>query len=336
MNKVLLYCILSFLIVKVINEACSTQGENSSIKDFECKELTVADDENICVKGESGCEETKRCEYQGTKDTCSEYPTSNGYKCYKTTEGSCDKQQVECGDETDTDVDNNYCQKLKVDDGYKCIKGSEKCEPEQIMCGAEGDGNGSSELCGLLKVNDAEHQVCVKHETQTKCIIAENCEEVKVDATVEICAKLSVDSGKKCLKEGFACVAKTICNEAAGTSDDDCKDFWVSDSNSKKCAKKEGEDKCEEVSKAEEEQPTPNTPATEAQPTQQQTPNPTPTPTSEASQNTQSQNTQPTQNSQTTSSDTASSTTKATKSSNLSSADGIKMSLMILIIMFIL
>ena len=331
MNKVLLYCVLSFLIVKVINEACSEYSENSSMKDFECKELAVENDENICVKGESGCKEEKRCENQGTQETCSQYPTSNGYKCIKTTEGTCDKEQVECGQETDTGVNDNYCQKLKVDDGYKCIKGSEKCEPEQIMCGAEGDGNGSSELCGLLKVNDAEHQVCVKHETQTKCIIAENCEEVKVDATDLICAKLSVDSGKKCLKEGVACVAKTICNGAAGTSDDVCQNFWVTDSNSKRCAKKDGEDLCEEVAKAEEEQPTPNTPATEAQPTQQQTPNPTPTPTSEASQNTQT-----TQNSQTTSSDTASSTTKATKSSNLSSADGIKISLMILIIMFIL
>ena len=130
-----------------------------------------------------------------------------------------------------------------------------------------------------------------------------------------------------------ACVAKTICNGAAGTSDDDCQNFWVTDSDTKKCIKKSEENKCEEVQKAEEEQPnpTPNTPATEAQPTQQQTPNPTPTPASEASQNTQT-----TQNSQTTSSDTASSTTKSTKSSNLSSADGIKMSLMILIIMFIL
>ena len=301
MNKVLLYFVLSILIVKVFNDDCSSKNGVENIEDSECRQLGITEgnpsEQYICIKNtdtpeSTGCKEEKLCQYQGEKDDCSGYPTAIG---------------------------------------YKCIRNEGNCEAEQIICGEEGAGKGSSDLCPLLKVDDEEHKACVKHETEAKCIIAENCEEVKVDATDEICAKLSVDSGKKCLTEGFACVAKTICNGAAGASDDDCKDFWVSDSNSKKCAKKEGEDKCEEVSKAEEEQPTPNTPATEAQPTQQQTPNPTPTPTSEASQNTQT-----TQNSQTTSSDTASSTTKATKSSNLSSADGIKMSLMILIIMFIL
>ena len=288
-----------------------------------------------CIKNEGICKaEQIICGEETDNDVndnyCQKLKVDDGFQCIK---GStkCESKQINCGEETDNDVNDEYCQKLKVDDGYECIKGSTKCESKQINCGEEGAGKGSSDLCPLLKVDDEENKACVKHETETRCIIATICEDVKVDATDEICAKLSVDSGKKCLKEGFACVAKTICNEAAGTSDDDCKDFWVSDSNSKKCAKKEGEDKCEEVAKAEEEQPTPNTPATEAQPTQQQTPNPTPTPASEASQNTQT-----TQNSQTTSSDTASSTTKATKSSNLSSADGIKMSLMILIIMFIL
>ena len=318
MNKLFLYFVFSILIVKGFNKLCSEESENSDIDPSECKKLEVQDSQNICIKGDSGCEEQKSCDsYEGQTD-CSGYPTLDGFECIKNDENNCEKQQINCGQ--------------------------------------EGDGNGSSYLCKLLKVDDDEHTACVKDETDAKCIVATNCEHVKVDATDDICEKLSVENGKKCLKEGVACVAKTICNGATGTSDDDCKDFWVSDSNSNKCAKKEGEDKCEEVSKAEEEQPTPNTQATEAQPTQQQTPNPTPntqateaqptqqqtpnptpTPTSEASQNTQAtQNTQTTQNSQTTSSDTTSSTTQATKSSNLSSADGIKMSLMILIIMFIL
>ena len=307
MNKVLLYFVLSILIVKVFNDDCSSKNGVENIEDSECRQLGITEgnpsEQYICIKNtdtpeSTGCKEEKLCQYQGEKDDCSGYPTAIG---------------------------------------YKCIRNEGNCEAEQIICGEEGAGKGSSDLCPLLKVDDEEHKACVKHETEERCIVATNCVDVKVDATDEICAKLSVDSGKKCLKEGVACVAKTICNEAAGASDDDCKDFWVSDSNSKKCAKKKGEELCEEVSKAEEEQPTPNTQATEAQPTQQQTPNPTPTPTSEASQNTQAtQNTQTTQNSQTTSSDTTSSTTQATKSSNLSSADGIKMSLMILIIMFIL
>jgi len=363
MNKVLLYFVLSILIVKVFNEACSSKEGEENIEDSECRQLSITEGnpsvQYICIKNteSSGCKEEKLCQFQEGQENCSGYPTEIGYKCikngekceaeqiicgeetdndvndeycqklkvddgYKCIKGStkCESKQINCGEETDNDVNDEYCQKLKVDDGYKCIKGSTKCESKQINCGEEGAGKGSSDLCPLLKVDDEEHKACVKHETEARCIVATNCVDVKVDATDEICAKLSVDSGKKCLKVGVACVAKTICNGAAGTSDDECKDFWVSDSNSKKCAKKEGEDKCEEVSKAEEEQPT-----------QQQTPNPTPTPASEASQNTQT-----TQNSQTTSSDTTSSTTQATKSSNLSSADGIKMSLMILIIMFIL
>lgn len=303
MNKLFLYFVLSILIVKGFNKLCSEESGNSDIDPSECKKLEVADSQNICIKGDSGCEEQKSCEHYTNQDEndCSNYPTLDGYECIKNDDNNCEKQQINCGQ--------------------------------------EGDGNGSSYLCRLLKVNDDEHTACVKDEIDPKCIVATNCQDVKLDATDEICEKLHVEDGKKCLKEGDTCVVKTICDGAAGTSDDDCQNFWVTDSNSKRCAKKDGDDICEEVSKTEENQPnpTPNTQATEAQPTQQQTPNPTPTPTSEASQNTQAtQNTQTTQNSQTTSSDTTSSTTKATKSSNLSSADRIKMSLMVLIIMFIL
>ena len=147
-----------------------------------------------------------------------------------------------------------YCPLLKVNEGYSCIKGSEKCEPVQIVCGSEESGKASTNYCPLLKVTDSTKQACVKDGKEEKCILASNCEDVEIGATDIICAKFTFsDKSQKCVKEGDACKAKTICEEGVGESNEQCAKYYVSDITEKKCVKKTNENKCEEVNKTEEE-----------------------------------------------------------------------------------
>ena len=142
----------------------------------------------------------------------------------------CEEIQIVCGSEESGKSSEAYCPLLKVNEGYSCIKGSEKCEPVQIVCGSEESGKASTNYCPLLKVTDSTKQACVKDGKEEKCILASNCEDVEIGATDIICAKFTFsDKSQKCVKEGDACKAKTICEEGVGESNEQCAKYYVSD-----------------------------------------------------------------------------------------------------------
>jgi len=170
-----------------------------------------------------GCDEKTLCEKvktlaEGGQDICSNYPAeSDAYKCE---------------DKTPPDA-------------------SQPCKQTQINCLANDliQEKISAEYCPKLKVNTEGKKACVKHETEKKCIEISNCNEAKIGATDEICGSLVVSDSqkKKCIKEGNACVEKTLCNGAEGANDEACKTYYVSDSTTKKCVKKSNSNTCEEV-----------------------------------------------------------------------------------------
>ena len=255
MNKTLIYFLLVISLNTIIStDACNTKAEDNKITDIECRKLTVTKPEtDLCVLKEGvGCEEKAICEYES--EQCS--VKVEGYKCTAGEENSCTPSKITCGQEEEGKSSENYCQLLDVEEGNECkFIAGQKCTPTQIICGKEEAGKASPTYCNLLKVEDGNTQACVKDGDNDKCIQASKCEDVTKGATKTICEKLAVKtSGKeKCIVEKDACTIKTICNGAAGTSDNDCKDFYVSDSATKKCVKKSGEDICEEIQKSEDE-----------------------------------------------------------------------------------
>ena len=220
MNKALIYFILFILINVIFSADCNSQVSNSTITDSECRLLTVTDSK-ICIKGTDGCVDKTLClkvETLEDPDTCSNYPAdSDAYKC-----------------EVETQED-----------------ASKPCKQTQINCLAEDllEEKISAEYCPKLKVNTEGKKACVKHDTDKKCIEISNCNEAKVGATDDICGSLVVSDSqkKKCIKEGNACVEKTLCNGAEGANDEACKTYYVSDSTTKKCVKKSNSNTCEEV-----------------------------------------------------------------------------------------
>ena len=259
MNKTLIYFLLVISLNTIIStDACSTKEEDNEITDIECRKLTVTNSgTDLCVLKEGGgCEEKAICEYE--TDHCS--VKVEGYKCTAGEGNSCTPSKITCGQEEDGKSSNAYCKLLDVEEGNECkFIAGQKCTPTQIECGQQEKGKASPTYCNLLKVEDKTTQACVKDGDKDQCIQASNCDQVTIGATNTICEKLAVTKpGKeKCIVEGDACSIKTICNGAAGTSDNDCKDFYVSDSVTKKCVKKSGEDICEEIQKSEDEIKTP-------------------------------------------------------------------------------
>ena len=255
MNKTLIYFLLVISLNTIIStDACSTKEEDNEITDIECRKLTVTNSEtDLCVlKKGVGCQEKKICEYE--TDHCS--VKVEGYKCTAGEENSCTPSKITCGQEEDGKSSEDYCQLLDVEEGKECkFIAGQKCTPTQIECGQQEKGKASPTYCNLLKVEDKTTQACVKDGDKDQCIQASNCDQVTIGATNTICEKLAVTKpGKeKCIVEGNACSIKTICNGAVGTSDNDCKDFYVTDSATKKCVKKSDKDICEEISKSEDE-----------------------------------------------------------------------------------
>ncbi len=255
MNKIILIFIFLLLIFNIVRANDCEGGEGFT--DAQCRELTIKIGDPpahyICIKGESVCEEKLKCSF-ANKDTCpNSAPEKLGYKCELNGE-ECGEIQIECGNEENGKASEDYCPRLKVNDGYSCIKGTEKCEPVQIECGNEENGKASEDYCPRLKVNDPTKQECVKDGKEEKCILASNCEDVEVGATDIICAKFTLtDISQKCVKEGDSCKVKTICEGAVGENNEQCAKFYVSDITEKKCVKKSNENKCEEVNKTEEE-----------------------------------------------------------------------------------
>ena len=297
MNKTLIYLLLVISLNTIIStDACSTKAGDSEITDIECRKLTVVSSEtDLCVlKKGVGCEEKTICEYETdhcsvkvegykctageensctpskiicgeeeegelSEDYCKLLDVEEGKEC-KFIGGKCTPTSITCGQEEDGKSSEDYCQLLDVEEGKECnyIAG-QKCTPTQIICGQQEAGKASPTYCNLLKVDDGNTQACVKDGDKDQCIQASNCRQVTIGATNTICEKLAVTKpGKeKCIVEGNACSIKTICNGAVGTSDNECKDFYVSDSATKKCVKKTDEDICEEKPKSEDEIITP-------------------------------------------------------------------------------
>ena len=254
MNKTLIYFLLVISLITIIStEACSTKENDNEMNEIKCRKLTVTNlGTHLCVLkvGGGGCEEKAICD----ETDCS--VKIEDYKCTKGEDDICTPSKITCGQEDSGKSSEDYCKLLDVEEGKECkfIEG-QKCTPTQIKCGQQEAGKASPTYCNLLKVDDENTQACVKDGDNDKCIQASKCEDVTKGATKTICEKLAVKtSGKeKCIVEKDACTIKTICNGAAGTSDNDCKDFYVSDSATKKCVKKSGEDICEEIQKSEDE-----------------------------------------------------------------------------------
>ena len=254
MNKTLIYFLLVISLNTIIStDSCSSKAAISEITEIECRKLTVTKPEtDLCVlKKGVGCEEKAICD---SETECS--VKVEGYKCTKNEDNSCTPSKITCGEEENGKSAEDYCELLDVEEGKECkYTTGQKCTPTQIICGKEEAGKASPTYCNLLKVDNGNTQACVINKDNNQCIQASKCDQVTKGATKTICEKLAVNtSGKeKCIVEKDACTIKTICNGAAGTSDNDCKDFYVSDSATKKCVKKSGEDICEEIQKSEDE-----------------------------------------------------------------------------------
>lgn len=254
MNKTLIYFLLVISLNTIIStDSCSSKAAISEITEIECRKLTVTKPEtDLCVlKKGVGCEEKAICD---SETECS--VKVEGYKCTKNEDNSCTPSKITCGEEENGKSAEDYCELLDVEEGKECkYTTGQKCTPTQIECGKEEAGKASPTYCNLLKVENENTQACVKDGDKDQCIQASNCDQVTIGATNTICEKLAVNKpGKeKCIVEGDACSIKTICNGAAGTSDNECKDLYVTDSATKKCVKKSGEDICEEISKSEDE-----------------------------------------------------------------------------------
>lgn len=223
MNKVLIFCLLSILINVIFSDICSSKDDDGDITDSDCRLLDIETgspkEDYICIKGDEGCEEKQLC-LKVVSGDCTTFPAKS---------------------------DENRCIQ-------RANKGAEDpfCEETLYQCGQQPAGKASATYCPKLKTTDLTKKVCVKKEgNNDQCIEIANCNEAKIGATDEICEKLVVSDGKKCIKEGDACVEKTLCDGAEGESDEVCKTFYVSDSTKKKCVKKKGENKCESVDKSE-------------------------------------------------------------------------------------
>ena len=254
MNKTLIYFLLVISLNTIIStDSCSSKAAISEITEIECRKLTVTKPEtDLCVlKKGVGCEEKPICD---SETECS--VKVEGYKCTKNEDNSCTPSKITCGEEEEGESKEDYCQLLEVEEGKECkyITG-QKCTPTQIECGQQEKGKASPTYCNLLKVEDKTTQACVKDGDNDKCIQVSNCRQVTIGATNTICEKLAVTKPgeEKCIVEGNACSIKTICNGAVGTSDNECKDLYVTDSATKKCVKKSDKNICEEISKSEDE-----------------------------------------------------------------------------------
>ena len=157
MNKIFVYLLLSLLLNVILTETCESKAEDAEISDDDCRKLTAADQENnICVKGASGCEEKLLCLKVESGD-CNDYPASiNINKCIRNEDTGdevtyCKDIRITCGEEKISDPDTNYCEQLFAEPGYKCVKGASQCEPEQIECGQETIENPDNLYCQKLK-----------------------------------------------------------------------------------------------------------------------------------------------------------------------------------------
>ena len=78
--------------------------------------------------------------------------------------------------------------------------------------------------------------------------VVKNCEEIKSEATDDLCKELEVSNNKVCLKAGDGCKEIQKCNSATGNDDAECKNFPV-ETKGNVCKKDtaQGSKKCKEV-----------------------------------------------------------------------------------------
>ena len=252
MNKIFVYLLLSLLFNAILTETCEEKKEDGTMSDDGCRELSTTNQEdNICVKGASGCEEKLLC-LKAVSGECNEYPASIKInKCTKNEDTGdkatfCKETLITCGEEEIADPDTNYCRQLFTEPGYKCVKGTSKCEPEQIECGQETIENPDNSYCQKLKTT--EEYICIRG-TGNKCtteLIA--CgEEDEGKSSEQLCPKLGVEEGYKCKKGTTKCEPEQIeCGreESGKASIAYCQTLKVNNPSSQACVKDETENAC--------------------------------------------------------------------------------------------
>ena len=204
--------------------------------DEECSKYPVSSankDKNGCVKDkekDQGCKEEQLCTEvaNGENIDCSKYPVTqekfNTHICKaisnptETTTKACEevaRSEINCEEATKGES-NAQCNGYKVSAANKkCIKnsgtGANPCtEKDKSECELKTTGATNDEACSSLAVEKTGEQTCIKNP-----------------------------SGENCMLVSF-------CKFGIPNSDGDCSQFALEDK-TKKCKKKEGENKCEEV-----------------------------------------------------------------------------------------
>lgn len=254
---------------------CSACSQNTqSTTDEECLKLAVDDDTTqVCIKNPSsnGCKQTDLCNKNikhVSNEICSKLSVSssniNTHVCIKSinmTEcqiflkkkyglNKDEELMIIKGDliaslneSSNSDNIENYVlfsislgAFLPLDDCYFC-KEEDLCTNVKYI--------DSDEKCRKLKtVSFNTNNQCIKNpEPNAKnCIETNNCTDIKIGATKEICANLNANNGKVCIKDqsNDSCKETDLCQEIQYINSaelDICSSFKVSDSSYMKCVK---------------------------------------------------------------------------------------------------
>ena len=238
-NKATHGCIESRNPEKACQEEKFCASVTDGTSDEQCRRYPVSYenmDKKVCIKNQNdntmGCIEKELCTTitKGDGIDCSKYPVSN------------DKMKT------------HLC---------KDVEGNEKCSEVEIDCSTAEKGE-TDEQCSYYKVSDPNKN-CVKNTDTSegakpcKEVSKNECELKTSGATDDnSCKDLAVDKADEqiCRKnpEGDNCVQLTYCEYGIGLDDYDCAKYTLKDSE-KICKKKASENKCEEVTKTDDEQP---------------------------------------------------------------------------------
>ena len=238
-NKATHGCIESRNPEKACQEEKFCASVTDGTSDEQCRRYPVSYenmDKKVCIKNQNdntmGCIEKELCTTitKGDGIDCSKYPVSN------------DKMKTHlCRD----------------------VEGNEKCSEVEIDCSTAEKGE-TDEQCSYYKVSNPNKN-CVKNTDTSagakpcKEVSKNECELKTSGATDDnSCKDLAVDKADEqiCRKnpEGDNCVQLTYCEYGIGLDDYDCAKYTLKDSE-KICKKKASENKCEEVTKTDDEQP---------------------------------------------------------------------------------
>ena len=236
-NKDTHLCVKSSNVAKPCSEMKKCALNEDGTDDEECRKYPVTDNTKACIKDPTklGCKEEVFCTTvtKGDGIVCPNYPVSedkkNTHICKATDSEKCEEvaySTINCL-EAEKGQTKAQCDKYKVSTGKFCIKnpvitdGATPCiEYQKSECELKDSGATKDEDCSGLAVEKEGEQKCVR------------------------------DS------QGNKCVQYTFCDYGVGDSDTACGNYALKNEE-KVCKKKEGENKCEEVEKKENESHTP-------------------------------------------------------------------------------